>query len=490
MLDTIGARFLVTDRRIRQVVGPAVESVRSLEHSIDVGDLSRGGHWTPVPVDPDTPAFLQFSSGTTGDPKAVMISHRNALANLEMIDSFFQDVTADEAEQGGVCWLPLYHDMGLLGCLMLGLYHPGTMTYVGPELFVTRPAVWLQVMSRYRALVSPAPNFAYGLCTARIRDEELEGVDLSNWRIAFNGAEPIDVEVMRAFTQRFARWGLRPEVMTPVYGLAEAGLAVSFSQPGALPRVVEFDREALARRGRATAGPGRRLVAVGRPMPGMEVAILKDGRPVPDGTIGTVTVRGPSITRGYFNDASLNARWLHDGWLDTGDLGFFHGDDLFIAGRKKDLVIVRGRNYAPQEIEESLAGIPGLRAGCVVAVGHVVEGRGEQLVILAERDPRVERPAAAVEADICARISKALSLVPDRVHLLAPGTLPRTSSGKLRRRTALELLASDGLVAPRHVGILRLLSVMLLSWLAWGRRRWRLARGRVRIGDGAPAESP
>src|SRR5262249_31304324 len=159
-----------------------------------------------------------FSSGTTVEPKAVIVTHGNALANLAMIDGFFSMTTEQQARDGAVCWLPLYHDMGLLGCMFLGLFHPGTITYISPEQFVARPAIWLQTLSRYRAVISPAPDFAYGLCLSKVRDEEMEGVDLSAWMMALNGAEPIDVETMRRFAERFARWGFRPEAMTPVYG--------------------------------------------------------------------------------------------------------------------------------------------------------------------------------------------------------------------------------------------------------------------------------
>jgi fatty-acyl-CoA synthase len=264
------------------------------------------------------------------------------------------------------------------------------------------------------------------------RDERAGGPRrrVEQGRVAVEGRlpPPIDVEVMRRFTERFARWGFRPEAMTPVYGLAEAGLAVSFSDPAAPPPVVEFDRDTLAAGGRAAPGRGRRLVSVGRPVPGLEVVVRDpDGRAARDGEVGTVTVRGPSITRGDFNDPALSARTVRDGWLDTGDLGFLHDGRLYIAGRQKDLVIVRGRNYAPQEFKEPLAGVAGLRAGCVMAVGDVVEGRGEPLVILAERDPRVARPDEALESDIRQRLSEALSLAPGRVRLLAPGTLPRTA---------------------------------------------------------------
>jgi acyl-CoA synthetase (AMP-forming)/AMP-acid ligase II len=473
MLTTIGARLLVTEPRIARLLGRAVEGVATLADTIDVSTLAAGERsWRRPAVDADAPAFLQFSSGTTVEPKAVMVSHVNVLANLAMIDTLFPNVTPDEAEQGGVCWLPLYHDMGLLGCMLLGLYHPGTITYLGPEQFIAQPALWLQTLSRYRALCSPAPDFAYGLCLSKIKDSEMDGVDLSHWRYALNGAEPIDVDTMERFIDRFSRWGFGPDAMMPVYGLAEAGLAVTFSDPDTWPVVTEFDRDSLAAQGMARPGTGRRLPSVGRPMPGLSLEIRDDRqRRLPEGQVGTIVVKGPSITKGYFGNPDLSAQMLRDGWLDTGDLGFLHGGELYISGRRKDLIIIRGRNYAPQQIEALTAGTPGLRAGCVVAGGLAIDGQGEQLVILAERDARSDHPDDRIAADIRERVINGIALTPHVVEVLRPGTLPRTSSGKLRRAAAIQSFAAGRLAPPARVSVLHLLREMVKSQLAWRRSR-------------------
>jgi fatty-acyl-CoA synthase len=475
MLNAVGTRLLVTDARIGRLLGRAVEGVASLEATVDVGELAAAStmRWARPQVDADAPAFLQFSSGTTVEPKAVMISHANALANLAMIDTLFRGATDAEAEQGGVCWLPLYHDMGLLGCMLLGLYHPGTITYINPEHFIVQPSLWLKTLSQYRAICSPAPDFAYGVCAAKIRDDEMEGVDLSHWRYALNGAEPIDVDSMQRFSERFARWGFRPEAMMPVYGLAEAGLAVTFSDAATPPRVGEFDRDRLAVSGVARPGAGRRLPSVGRPMPGLQLEIRDElDQRVPDGEVGTIMVAGPSITRGYFGNLELTAKLLRGGWLDTGDLGFVQDGELYITGRKKDLIIIRGRNFAPQEIEALAAGAPGLRTGCIVAGGLVVEGEGEQLVVLAEKDARSDRPDAELAADIGGRVLQGIGLTPRTVDVLRPGTLPRTSSGKLRRAAALQAFAAGTLAPPTDPTMLRLLGEVARSQLAWARRRF------------------
>jgi acyl-CoA synthetase (AMP-forming)/AMP-acid ligase II len=336
---------------------------------------------------------------------------------------------------------------------------------------VAKPSIWLQTISRFHGVVSAAPDFAYGLCVSKIKDSDLEGVDLSSWKIAFNGAEPISAEGIRAFSERFARWGFRAEAMTPVYGLAEAGLAVSFSDPRARPVVSEFDRHALSLRGHAVPGAGRRLASVGRAVPGLEIAIRDErGRAVDDGQVGRILVKGPSITPGYFNDPELSRRTIRDGWLDTGDLGFLRDGQLYIAGRLKDLIIIRGRNFAPQEIERLLDGMEGLRAGCFVAVSDSGEDPGgERLVILAERDRARPRPDANLRAEIGDRVLTGIGLAPAHVELLSPGTLPRTSSGKLRRTEALRLFLARELRPPETMGRLKIAREIGRSRLAWVR---------------------
>lgn len=471
MLTRIEARFLITEKRIRRLIGEGVAGVPSLRAVIEANELSSAsGEPAPVTVDPDTAAFFQFSSGSTSDPKAVVISHRNLACNLAMMEKVLVYRDLSEVENGVVTWLPLYHDMGLVGCVYLGLYYPATITYLSPDTFLTRPALWLRTISRYKAALSPAPNFAYAYCVNKIRDEDLEGVDISRWRLALNGAEPIDADGIRTFTERFARWGLPREAVTPVYGLAEAGLAVTFTSLDDPPLVTEFERDILATEARAVRGQGRKLVSVGSPLPGIAIEI-RDGveQTLPEGAVGRVLIKGPSVTPGYFNDPEATAKTIQDGWLDTGDLGFFLEGQLYIVGRVKDLIIIRGRNFAPQEVEELLVSVTGLRPGCAVAVGGLVEGQGEQLIVLAESDSRNPRDPQEVIAEVRSRIRSGLALSPHHVELLPPGTLPRTSSGKLRRSEALRQFVAGQLVPPEKVTALKLLLEMGKSRLAWSR---------------------
>ena len=477
MLNRVGARFLITDSRIKKLLGGAT-TVESLTKVFDAKELfetasATASDWKEIDIDEEDPVFLQFSSGTTLKPKAVQVSHVNLIENLKMmgntLDAVYRDGT--EADRGCVSWLPLYHDMGLVGCLYLGLSYPATITYMGPEMFVGFPAMWLQAMSRYKAVISTAPNFAYGLCLHKIKDKEMEGVDLSNWLLALNGAEPIDTETMNRFAERFARWGFRKEALTPVYGLAEAGLGVTFSKIGEEPVVIEFDRDLLSTEGRAARGPGRKLPSVGKPLPGLHIEIRDpDGMPLPETYVGRIFVSGPSITKGYFNDPEMTADILGaDGWLNTGDLGYFFEGNLYIAGRAKDLIILRGRNYAPQEFEDPLYELEGIRLGCSVAVSTTVEGQGEQLIILAEKDSRSDRKDEEVIADIRTRLLATVAMEPWLVEMLEPGTLPRTSSGKLRRSEALRQFLAGELTPPEKVTTLRILKEVAKSQIAWAR---------------------
>src|SRR5579884_3853877 len=264
--------------------------------------------------------------------------------------------------------------------------------------------------------------------------------------------------------------GFRAEAMTPVYGLAEAGLAVSFSHPREKPLVTEFDRDRLSTSGEAVPGSGRALPSVGKALPGLEIEIRDEqDRPVPSNTVGRIVVRGESITPGFFNDPELTAATIRDGWLDTGDLGFLHEGNLYIAGRARDLIIIRGRNYAPQEIEDALFDVPGVRTGCAVAVSQNVGEEGEQLIVLAEKDLRQPVPEDRLAAAIADRIVSQLSLKPYLVQILEPGTLPRTSSGKFRRADALRMFVAGELVPPEKINALKLFLELGKSQLAWGR---------------------
>jgi acyl-CoA synthetase (AMP-forming)/AMP-acid ligase II len=377
-----------------------------------------------------------------------------------------------------VSWLPLYHDMGLIGCILPALERPGQLTLIPPEEFIVRPALWLQAISRYRATLSAAPNFAYALCTRKVRDEEMDGVDLSSWQVAINGAETVVPEVIRAFAGRFARWGFRPAAMTPVYGLSEAALAVTFSDPWQPCRSRHFDRAALAAGRAVPADTGLELVSVGRPLPGFEVAIA-DGRPgrLDDGQVGRVLVRGPSLMAGYLHQDEATARTLRDGWLDTGDRGFLLDGELHLTGRDKDVLIVNGQNHAPEELERATESLAGVRAGCAVAVAFRPEGAVTDEVLLlveAARDAAVD-DRAGLARQCAERVLAATGVAPARVELLPPGTLPRTSSGKLRRQEALRRYLDGTLTPPKRVTAALLAGETVRSGLAF--LRARLHRG-------------
>ncbi|MFY9820382.1 MAG: fatty acyl-AMP ligase [Thermoanaerobaculia bacterium] len=469
MLERSGARLILAASSLCRILGTAVEAVEEARPALGCRTLKDLPRPAPRPVHaaPADLALIQFSSGTTVEPKPVALSHRAVAAQAEILAGFWPDTP--ERRQSCVSWLPLYHDMGLIGCVFPALARDATLTLFTPELFVARPALWLRTISRYGATISPAPNFAYGLCLSRVSDADLQGVDLSGWQTALNGAESISPAVTRAFCERFARWGFRPEAMTPVYGLSEAGLAVTFSDLRRPYRVTRFDREGLAHEGRArVSAEGREIVSVGRPVPGFRLRIvgsdghdlqdLHDLRDLPAGTVGRIWIQGPSLMDGYLDDPEATAHALRNGWLDTGDLGFLHSGELYLAGRAKDAVILRGRNHAPEEIERAVDEVPGLRAASAVAVSWLPEDApGEELALFVEasREATPEDLAALPEA--CREaVLGATGLAVDRLEVLAPGVLPRTSSGKLRRGETLRLYLAGELALLEPAASLRL----------------------------------
>jgi acyl-CoA synthetase (AMP-forming)/AMP-acid ligase II len=479
MVEAAGASLVLADGRVAPLLGRLGRSAR-------LGCQTLAGLPDGTPsleaTSPDELALVQFSSGTTSDPKPVALSHRALSEQVRRLNAFWPD--ADGVVHSGVSWLPLYHDMGLIGCILPALERPGTLTLIPPELFVARPALWLRAISRFRATLSPAPNFAFGLCVERVRDDELRGVDLSSWRVALCGAEPVTARAMRAFQARFAPWGLRPEALTPVYGLSEASLAVTFSDVASPFVTRRFDRERLSRDGEArTVEDGVEIVSVGKPLPGFSLQIVDgSGRRLPAGRVGRVRVAGPSLMEEYLGRPQATRRVLRDGWLDTGDLGFVDGGELFLTGRAKDVIILRGHNHSPQEIEAAVDGVPGVRRGCGVAVAHLPEGApGERLLLLVEARKGTPRGAFPALAEACAGAVRAeMGISPDEVVVLPAGTLPRTSSRKLRRAEALRRHLAGTLTPPRGWNALRLARTALDSMAIKLRRR---LEANARLGD-------
>jgi fatty-acyl-CoA synthase len=452
MLRAVDAALVVTDERIRRFLGVPVQLAAPRLGCVTASSLG-GADSLELGAATDDVALIQFSSGTTNDPKPVALTHANLLSNLAAIERYLRDEGAPNPV--GVTWLPLYHDMGLIGNLLSAFYFPVPLVLLPPELFVAMPGAWLRAISRHRGTVTAAPNFAFGLCLKRIRDEELDGVDLSSWRVSLNGAEAVSAAVQRRFNERFARWGLRESALTPCYGMAEASLGVTFKPAGTSFLALGVDAEKLALDGVVEQGT-KELVSVGRPLAGVELEIRDAaGVSLPPGRVGHIFVRGPSVMAGYFARTDLTDQAIHDGWLDTGDLGFTEGGELFVCGRHKDIIVVRGANHAPEEFEAALESLPGVRTGCAVAVGFVPAGEDDEaLAMLVE----TTTDASSTLADeVASLVQQRTQIRPAHVELLAPGTLPRTSSGKLRRREARTQWLAGTLSPPKKVSAARLL---------------------------------
>jgi acyl-CoA synthetase (AMP-forming)/AMP-acid ligase II len=445
-------RFCVTIKRVRALLGklqlrvPAVREILLPEELVGQEDLG-------IRVRPrsDDAAFIQYTSGSTGRPKGVLLAHRNLVANIQGIGAA-TDVRLSDVV---VSWLPLYHDMGLIGALLFSVYWRLPLALMSPTAFLARPVRWLAAITRHRGTLSPAPNFGYGLCVRKVRPEERKGLDLSSWRMALNGAEPISIRTVREFTETYAPHGFRAEAMAPVYGLAETSLAATFPLPGTPVHFESVDRQALAC-GHALPSTGRgsmELVSVGTPLAGHEVALVdEEGRAVGERRVGHIVVRGPSLMRGYFRDEAATAAVIRNGWLWTGDLGFLADGQLYVSGRVKDLIILRGRNFYAEDIERVAERVAGVRAGAAVAFAvHDPEHDTELAVLVCETRVEGEAERGAVATEVAATVGTAAGVHLDEVVMVDSGTIPKTSSGKKQRSRCRELYLSGDLFK-RHPG--------------------------------------
>jgi acyl carrier protein len=414
ILGNAEARVLITfgeaervGRLLRSGTGSVTE-VTTAAQLVGVGDRPR-----PARVRPSDTALIQYTSGSTGDPKGVVLSHQNILANIRAIGAALAIGPDDVA----VSWLPLYHDMGLIGTWLGALYFGIPITILSPLTFLARPARWLWALHAHRGTISAAPNFAFDLCVKRIADDEIRGLDLSAWRLALNGSEPVNPDTITRFTRRFAPYGFRPEAMCPAYGLAEASVGLTASAPHRGPRV-----------------EGRN-VSCGSPLPGHEVRIVDEaGRIVGARVEGRIEFRGPSVTSGYFRNAAATRAAFHDGWCDSGDLGFWANGELFVTGRHKDIVIKAGRNLHPHQVEELVGEVPGILKGCVAVFGVPDPDLGtERLVVVAESPETDAATLQRLRADIVERVIAELGIPPDIVAIHRPGAVLKTPSGKIRR---------------------------------------------------------
>ncbi len=456
ILRNANARLMITFAEVERVTALLVGQAPTLSAVVTTDTLTREGQTAPSSLtarrqrDDGDPALIQYTSGSTGQPKGVLLSHANVLANIRALE----DGLAVPADEVGVSWLPLYHDMGLIGAWLGMLYLGAPLALMSPLAFLARPARWLWMLHAHRGTLSPAPNFAYDLCSLRIPDEELEGLDLSSVRVLLNGSEAVQPETLARFATRFAPYGLRREALAPVYGLAECSVGLAAPPMGRGPRIDVIDRRQFQESGEArevAAGEKRaslQIVGCGRALPGHDIRVVDESdRPLGDRSEGRIQFRGPSATSGYYRNPEATRELVRsDGWLETGDLGYFAEGELFLSGRRKDLIIKGGRNLQPHEAEDVAAAVPGIRKGCVAAFGVSDATRGtERFVIVAETRIRDPQARSDLEAAVIERVSTALGVPPDTVVLTGPGAVLKTSSGKIRRGATRDAFTSGHL---------------------------------------------
>jgi acyl-CoA synthetase (AMP-forming)/AMP-acid ligase II len=443
-------RFILTNERLRTTRPDIVERFSASDRQwfiVDQGDgqSSEGTCALPVPA-PDDIAFLQYTSGSTSDPKGVMVTHGNLIENLEMI----RLALGNTGRSTYASWIPLYHDMGLILNVLQSLYLGSLCVLLAPVTFIQRPLSWLHAIHQYRAEIAGAPNFAFDLCVQRFRADQMEGVDLSCWKLAFNAAEPIRADTIERFTATFRPYGFDARAMHPLFGMAEATVLVSSGHRGAGPVIRAIDVDAFRRNAiAAPAGQGQvhRVVGCGRNIIGQRLAIVEPQtrRRLAADCIGEVWVSGPHICKGYWRNpdatrSTFHARIAGDDddqtWLRTGDLGFIdESGELFITGRSKDMIIVRGINYYPQDIENTVYNSHSALRRHFGAVFPVLTESGEKVVLVQEVE-RTQRRALDIEEIVgCIReaVANEHEIALDTIMLIRPGTIPKTTSGKIQR---------------------------------------------------------
>lgn len=456
-----GAELLVTTDATLQYLEPALVPAKLVGKVVTVEALKELPEARcDVKMSPEDLCFLQFTSGSTSKPKGVMVTHGNLAWNSECI--MHHGLGKQSPHDRGVSWLPLFHDMGLIGFVIGPLFTDIQVTFLQTASFVRSPRIWLDTLSKQRGTITFAPNFAYQLVAKRLKEKDVVGLDLSCVRHAGCGAEPIHPNTLREFAEKLKPAGFDAKAFLASYGMAEATLAVTFTDLRGTGPKLEFDestqrglrtdwveKQGLEDKVATPAQPeedgAREIVNCGRAFPEHEVAIVDDaGTHLGDRQVGEIITRGPSISPGYFQDAEKTAEAFKDGWLHTGDLGYLVNGELFICGRAKDLIIVRGRNFYPSDIEWAVGELPRVRRGNVVALGMDVNDE-EQLVVCAEA---FQSDVAGLEEEIAQLINERFQLTVHKVVLAGQGTLPRTSSGKPQRRKTKQMVLDGAFAKP------------------------------------------
>jgi acyl carrier protein len=448
ILKSAGAAFMITipeAKPLAYLLRAQVESMRAVLVPADLEGSEGERAYVPHAGKGGDIGFLQYTSGSTGNPKGVVLSHENLLVNVQCMGSAVSAGPADVF----VSWLPLYHDMGLIGGCFATMFLGFPVVLMSPLAFLARPSAWMRAIHRHRGTISGGPNFSYELCLRRIDEKEMDGIDLSSWRFAFNGAEPVSPDTLASFQEKFSKWKFQKHALSPVYGLAENTVGVSFTTPGEPWRVDLLDRERFTRTGEAlrvdpetVADKGKtiRIVGCGTVIRDHDLRVVDSaGHELPDGQEGFLQLRGPSATSGYYRNPEETKKLFRDGWLNTGDRAYLREGMVYITGREKDIIIRGGRNISPYELEQAVGDLGGVRRGCVAVFGSEDPATGtERVVVLAEMRDNDRSRHEDLKRMINALAVSLIGGPADDIVLAPPASVPKTSSGKIRRVAARE----------------------------------------------------
>lgn len=468
ILNNAEIRFLITFSKGETLSKVLQAFIPSLKAVLTADNLNTTKMELPnIAHEANDAGLIQYTSGSTGDPKGVLLSHANLLANIRAAGKAINVRATDVV----VSWLPLYHDMGLIGCWFCPLYFGVPVTILSPLTFLSRPERWLWAIHYHRGTLSAGPNFAYELCIRKINEKKLEGLDLSCWRLAFNGAEAISPRTIKNFTKKFEPYGFKAETLFPVYGLAESAVALAFPTPGKAPKIDRVERVTLEKDKKAIPTTSNmseeylEFVCCGKSIPGHEIRIVDEAdHELGDRIVGLLQFRGPSATKGYYHNPIATKAIYHGDWIDSGDYAYKANEEIYIVGRKKDLIIKAGRNIYPEAIEEIVNSIEGIRKGCVIAFGVNDQSTGtEKLIVVAEtRDLKAIHDQAFMN-EVTERINVGIGLPPDQVIFVVHGIIPKTSSGKLQRSACKKAYLDGKLTRHRMPAWMQMTKLFLAS---------------------------
>lgn len=477
------AKTFITVPEAKGVAQLLKSQVQNLQYIVTAAELiSSAAILTPLVLSTNDIAFLQYTSGSTGNPKGVVLTHANLLANIRAMGQVINAGPKDVF----VSWLPLYHDMGLIGAWLGSLYYAALFVVMPPLSFLARPERWLWAIHHYHGTLSASPNFGYEYCLRRLSDEDLKGLDLSSWRAAFNGAEFVSPETLINFSQYFEPFGFNKKAMMPVYGLAESTVGLTFPPLDRGPIIDSIERNTFMRTGFANPAQNEdkhvlRFISSGPPLPNHQIRVIDPaGHELPERQEGRLEFHGPSSTSGYYRDAEKTRSLFDEEWLDTGDLAYIANGELFVTGRIKDIIIKAGRNIYPHELEEAVGNVPGIRVGRVAVFGSEDKHtKTERLIVMAETRSKDNKKLEKLRTEINALATDLIGSPPDEVILAPPGSVLKTSSGKIRRAASRELFEKEEIGKNRPGVFWQITRVTFFSILPQLRRMWRYCKSLI-----------